>query len=787
MQHSAAFRSFRPPAWGRTDLYNLADFPLAEQISVVVAQQVWSSVPNIALRLDKLDSEIYGACHDLEKANLISGRDMGVTRRSQRRYVLTRRGVMHVTQDFHDEGKVRPALPLTWQMTEDAVTRMLQWLPMIETFYEILPTFWTSGLAAPYRWQSMYSDPACSDYIWLGKPTLVDVSWFPSGRLHAGATWSFERDGELHLYSSVPFLWLGLLPQEGYRSRSLRLGSQYMRSARTPGARIWWDIKPSVVAFGLDQFAAFRAGTAYGDDVQVGSVDPAGALVWSAEASHSQWTLRDTPPQARSIGHPEAAAIGEGPDMVGLGGIREYRVLCFLSDFRAAQRADLVRAFHMSRGAVKTVLDRLEDRGLVTSVEGHAYVTNRGLDLLAARDRIGVGRLVEVTHLDPHGEDAVRERRHDAAVARTAATLLGAGIPVAAGWRYVVSWHDGQLVPDLWVRLPVPGQEEGIWVAVEVEFSARAKTRIQKKIRSYRLAPLRLRGSFPMLVIAGEASAAKGFDDLAGDLPMLSTTWKNFFTGVWEGPESVWRRQGKPVGFSDFAREQQAHLWQPTGRSLDYSTPSPEVWDRLLRAESRWSDPQHEGLVRICAPIPPTPRAETDLEVTAPKEEPSAEKQPAAPTPPASASVPIKAAPTDEDQARHRSHPLNGLHILVGIADESAKKRLTGGDLREVESLCLERVRAIITYGANMHYQAEKRQMEQSLRLCIRLRTEHLSTLRSGNRFWWLTESETTQDPRQAYRDLLKHFGDVRHDKKGALKMFDDWFRVVDRAARADR
>ena len=66
------------------------------------------------------------------------------------------------------------------------------------------------------------------------------------------------------------------------------------------------------------------------------------------------------------------------------------------------------------------------------------YVTQRGLQLLADRDRVDTSRLVEVTHLDPEGEAAIRERRHDSAVAETAAAFRGAGIPVVAGWRWMV-------------------------------------------------------------------------------------------------------------------------------------------------------------------------------------------------------------------------------------------------------------------------------------------------------------------------------------------------------------
>ena len=62
------------------------------------------------------------------------------------------------------------------------------WLPMIESLYEILPTFWTGGMAEPFRWQSMYPDPSCSSYVWLGVPTLTEVRWLPRGRLHTVAT-----------------------------------------------------------------------------------------------------------------------------------------------------------------------------------------------------------------------------------------------------------------------------------------------------------------------------------------------------------------------------------------------------------------------------------------------------------------------------------------------------------------------------------------------------------------------------------------------------------------------
>ena len=819
MQHPAQFPMVRHPAGGWPEDAALADFPLEERIVVALAHQPWASASDLAKRLDVSNPDIHKACHVVEENGSIAGRELGVTRRIQRRYVLSREGVMQVTKPFECNGLLRAALPLTWQMAEDGATRMLLWLPMIESLYEILPTFWTGGLAAPFQWQSMYADPSCSRYVWLGEPTLMEVLWLPRGRLHAVATWRFERYGEPPRYYSVPFFWTGLLPQEDYRSRSLRLGSEYIRSLRSPEDKILWEIEPPVVAIAVDQFGAFRARTAYGDDAQVGAVDTAGGLVWSAEASHSEWTLGDNPPQPRSIGRPEAAAIGEGHDLVNLGGMREYRLLTFVSEFRGATKANLVRAFRMSRGATTAALEHLENRGLVTSVGGNLYITQRGLHMLAQRDRVDIGRLVEVTYRDPEGQDAVRERRHDSAVAEAAAAFWGAGFQVVAGWRWVVSWKDGQLVPDLWAQMPVPGRKEGIWVAVEVEFSAKTEKRIEAgKLRSYRLAPVRLNKTFPILVITGEALPAQRFDNLAGDLPVLTTTLKEFLSGVWEGPESIWRRKGRPVGLSDIAREHQYHLLQQTGRSVDYSKPSPEVWEKFIRREeSIWSDPRIEELdldlpligpqlqaemdrvgneaktgtsevAPVAAPVPPSvspgPLRKAgiaqDRALNDAREGPSANKPVAATIPPTPPPTPVRKVPTGQELALQRLQAVRRIDRLFATVDERAASRLQRKDLSEAERLCLWRVRAIITYGAYRHCQTAEPLVKEALSFCLSFEDAHHRVVRSKNPLWWLTVSQTKSDPRWAFKHILK---DYRKTNKDARKKFNYWADMVDRAA----
>ena len=777
---------------------------------VALAHQPWASASDLARRLDMSDSDIHKACHEFEEKKLIAGRGLGATRRNQRRYVLTRESVRHVIKPFRHKGLVRPALPLTWQMTEGGVTRMLLWLPMIESLYEILPTFWTCGLATPFQWESRYADPSCSSHVWLGVPILTEVRWLPRGRLHVVATWRFERDSERPRSYSIPIFWAGLLPQQDFLSRSLRLGSDFIGCHRGPTDAINWDIDPPVTAIGLDEFASFRSKTGYGDDVQVGSVDTAGCLVWSAEASHSEWTLKEKFPQARSIGHPEAAAIGEGPDLVNLGGIREYRILDFVSQFRAATRANLVTAFHMSGGAVKTSVETLTDRGLITTVGKHIYVTQRGLAMLADRDRVNVDRLVEVTYPDPEGEDAVRERRHDAAVAAVAAAFQRAGIPVAAGWRWVVSWKDGQLVPDLWVQVSIPDGGAGIWVAVELEFSAKTVKRIkEEKLRSYRMAPVRLRKAFPILVITGEELAAKRFDDLAGDLCILTTTLKAFLTGVWEGPESVWRRKDCPVALNEIVTGYGHHLWQETGQVLDYSKPTPEVWARLLSRESFGAAPWADLLGQELPPIGPRLRVERDYlrneaeagsSTTKPGSVPVPQApSPApvgktataqdrvlhqAPTPPTPAPEPVRTLATVEDRVRRRAEALRKIHRLLAEADRIAGWRLQTLFLTDSERLCLRRVRAIITYGVAQHHGVDERRLEQIAQLCLELEDQHQQEVRSGNPLWWITMSETKINPRKAFRNLLTGYPKTGRD---ACKTFDQWTGMVDRAVRAVR
>ena len=189
----------------------------------------------------------------MEAETLMAGREPGTPRLSQRRYVLGRQGVMHAAQPFRYQGPVRAALPLTWQMTEEGAAKILQWLPMAESLYRAPARVLDRRARRFIPVGGHVSGPGLRQLppAWEAHPDWG--GWrLPGGRLHAAAIRLFDRHYKAPRYRAIPFLWSGLLPQEDYRSGSLRPGSEYIRRARDPEDRIDWDAGPQVAAICLD-------------------------------------------------------------------------------------------------------------------------------------------------------------------------------------------------------------------------------------------------------------------------------------------------------------------------------------------------------------------------------------------------------------------------------------------------------------------------------------------------------------------------------------------------------
>ena len=406
--------------------------------------------------------------------------------------------------------------------------------------------------------------------------------------------------------------------------------------------------------------------------------------------------------------------------------------------------------------------------------------------MLASRDRVYAGRLVEVTHLDPEGKSATQERDHDAAVAGVAAAFLQDGMAAVGGWRWVVSWQDGQLVPDLWVLLPGANQEEGTWTPVEVEFSAKSEHRIdKKKLRSYRLASIRLNGTFPLLVITNTASAAARFDDLAGDVLIFTTTLKQFLTGVWEGPDSVWRRRGLPVGLTEIGGEHRPHLQQLVGRRLDHGNASPEVWRQFAGRESVSADPQAEDIDREFSPPGPELWAETDRLETETTAGPSGSKTVPVQTPPTAPPAQIRKALTTREKLLLRWDALGRMDPLLATVDRLAAARMDTADLPEAEMLCLQRMRVIMSYGIHLYRGPKRELLDIGVQIYQESARKHKAALGSINPLWRLALTPTWKDPRRAFGELLKQAkGSSRYTSRWQLEqcklMFNGWFETVE-------
>ena len=814
MQQPVGFPPFQPYSDSAPEEIPLNLFPLDEQVMVALAHCPGASVPNISGLLGVGEKRIYEACASLEGQGFISYREMGVTRDSIRRFWLSRLGVLHVTRPCEREGLTRPALPLSRQLTEDGVLKQLEWFTTTEALYEAILHFWTSGLAEPFQWESPYAEPAASSLVWLGIPALTEVRLVFSGRLHAVLTWRFQRPGRRPRHYSLPVFGAGLLPQEDYQNRSLRLESQVIRAPRDPENSIWWDMDPPVVAIGVDEFAAWRARRAYGDDVSVGSMDPEGRLVWAAEASHSEWTVAESGGSDRVIGNPESAIRERAPALVKLGK-REYRVFSFIGQFRAARPSHLARAFNMGGGSVKRAVGNLAKEGLVVIVDGHLYLSAQGVALLAARDRIDGKRLVEVTYEDPTGAAAVRERRRDEAVAEAASYFMARGLAVAAGWRWVVAWEGGQLAPDLWVLVQAPGSQQGTWIPVEMEFSS------EEKLRSYRLAPRDLQQDFPLLVITGGPKAAALFDDLAGDLTIFSTTLADFRKGAWEGPDSVWRRHGGPVDLHSIAGQYRPHLRQETGRTVDTSTPPGDVWMEQFQRELIWEDPQtwgwrdwegepvrpaveegEEGEERSVAwpAVNPSPPVRSVAAGVAPGSKPVTTPPEVQPRPPAALAptrppaAPTRSArPVPDDMLapmpweliRQRRHVLSRINLALEYAYAVAERRVQRDkEMSPVERACLQLVMATVTYGVAVDQELDEARVKGIVDLCLRLEDEHQEAVRSAGWVRWLTVSESSMYPTAAVKEMVKEYPS---SGPGARKIFGRWSSALRKAVRAAR
>ena len=152
---------------------------------------------------------------------------------------------------------------------------------------------------------------------------------------------------------------------------------------------------------------------------------------------------------------------------------------------------------------------------------------------------------------------------------------------------------------------------------------------------------------------------------------------KEFLAGVWEGPERVRRRRGRPVGLGSIAAERR---YRPR--------PSPEIWEKPLAGELVWQEDLSGGSGVELPPGGSRPPEQLRLQLNGLEaQDPPAGEEPEPPPP----------APAPWDLALQRWRGLARINLFLGLVDRVAASRLNREGLSEAERLCLKFVQAIMS------------------------------------------------------------------------------------------
>lgn len=469
------------------------------------------STGELAGRLDVVYSAVSRRMIRLEKLGLVESVRMGAVFSAARRYRLTPDGARRF-----------PEPELYFHRTR-SLNALASFLPAVESFYFLALVL-----------------PALSD---TGK--LQSFHW----RFREGADAMVHYEG-----GTAAFLWSGPWQDSaGLEDRML----QFTKAVPLTGG---WPALICVVA--CDYWQACRVNEFLADDLDLKD----GAFVVCLKTHSilgnprmrrgaSTLALRplygalpnivpaETPRMLRGV-----LTGGESPWM--------HRIIRLVEQFPGARAGSISRALGSHRRYVAGKLKRLVEEDLLLQFDGHYYLTDAAMVILAHRDRVHPEKLRRRFGLHENGLPSVaRYRKHDAATFSIVSVFQAGGFPVASGWRGEdYSGGRNAIAPDALVYMGKNSSGGGGWYYLEYERRADSTGAVSRKLRGY-LSLHNRKVTHPVLVAARSdkmadefrrQAAAVGYPLWATSIPSLRV---NDPGTIW-GPETVWLDSaGKPAAF----------------------------------------------------------------------------------------------------------------------------------------------------------------------------------------------------------------------------------------------
>ena len=473
-----------------------------------------ASADDIAGILSRTVSGVLRALGRLRGLGLVESGQLGCTMRQRGRWYFTdlcleRTGLAGVT--WHDEA---------------ARCRLLEILPALEQFYQVVGSVQTMGRVVEFQWL---------DSMGVDGPSCDAVCRFQRG-------W-------------IALFWCGsLLSERILTERLLRLPLDCQALA-VGASRPWPDLLLLVVADEWEREVAGRVLEDLGLEGQASIHCMADGTVTGPihAGAGTGWVYQ--PLRKRSDRGSWEGSL-ETSQWSGAGGLESARVLEALVQWPGSRlrflKAVLKEGEDQNR--VRETCRRLAPAGLILRVgEGRNaryFATPKGLRLRAGQDRVHYSDARRRTGLSQWQEASPTTLRHTVSAPHEdglrdlLSHFIYGGCPVANGTRYTEHLGDqGGIAPDAVVRLtdsPYGPQ----WHFVEYERSARRRSRVEEKLRGY--GSQRRRDRYPVILVCWDDRAEAAFQGQGRDLglAMVTTTLKRLRQ---PGSAECWSLYGQPA------------------------------------------------------------------------------------------------------------------------------------------------------------------------------------------------------------------------------------------------